>query len=48
MGKRFAEEPITYALRRAEGGAPVADVCSQLGVSEASLYLWKEKYGNLG
>ena len=47
-GKRFTEEQITYALRRAEGGTPVAHVCRQLGVSEASFYLWKKKYGKLG
>ena len=47
-GKRFTEEQITYALRQAEGGTPVVDVCRQLGVSEASFYLWKKKYGNLG
>jgi len=33
---RFTEEQIMYALRQAEGGTPVADVCRQLGVSEAS------------
>jgi putative transposase len=42
-GKRFTEEQITYALRQAEGGTPVVDVCRQLGVSEASFYLWKKK-----
>jgi putative transposase len=47
-GKRFTEERITYAPRQAEGGTPVADVCRQLGVSEASFYLWKKKYGRLG
>jgi putative transposase len=47
-GKRFTEEQITYALRQAEGGTPVVDVCRQLGVSEASFYLWKKKYGKLG
>jgi putative transposase len=31
-GKRFTEEQITYALRQAEGGTPVVDVCRQLGV----------------
>lgn len=35
-------------MRQAEGGTPVADVCRQLGVSEASFYLWKKKYGKLG
>jgi putative transposase len=45
---RFSEEKITYALRQAESGTPVADVCRQLGVSEASFYVWKKKYGKLG
>ena len=47
-GKRYSDEQITYALRQAEGGTPVAEVCGQLGVSEASFYLWKKKYGKLG
>jgi putative transposase len=47
-GKRYTEEQITYALRQAESGTQVADVCRQLGVSEASFYLWKKKYGKLG
>ena len=47
-GKRYSDEQITYALRQAEGGTAVADVCRQLGVSEASFYLWKKKYGKLG
>ena len=38
-GKRFTEEQITYAPRQAESGTPVADVCRQLGVSEASFFL---------
>jgi putative transposase len=42
-GKRFTEEQITYALHQAEGGMPVVDVCRQLGVSEASVYLWKKE-----
>ena len=47
-GKRFTDEQITYALRQAESGTPVADVCRQLGVSEASFYLWRKKYAKLG
>ena len=46
--KRFTDEQIAYALRQAEGGTPVADVCRQIGVSEASFYLWKKKYAKLG
>ena len=45
---RFTEEQIAYALRRAEAGTPVSDVCRQLGVSETSVYVWKKKYGHLG
>ena len=47
-GSRFMDDQITYALRQAEGGTPVVDVCRQLGVSEASFCLWKKKYGKLG
>ena len=45
---RLTEEQIAYALRQAESGTPVADVCRQLGVSEASFYVWKKKYARLG
>ena len=45
---RFTEEQITFALRQADSGTPVADVCRQLGVSEATFYIWKRKYGKLG
>lgn len=45
---RFTEEQVVYALRQAEGGTPVADVCRQLGVAEATFYAWKKKYAHLG
>ena len=35
---KFSEEPVAYALRQAESGTPVGDVCRQLGVSEATFY----------
>ena len=46
--KRFTEGQIVYALKQAEGGTPVTEVCLKLGVSEASFYLWKKKYGGMG
>ena len=45
---RFSEEQVAYALRQAESGTPVGDVCRQLGVSEATFYAWKRKYAHLG
>jgi len=39
---------VAYALRQAESGTPVGDVCRQLGVSEATFYIWKKRYGHLG
>lgn len=45
---KFSEEQIAYALRQAESGTPAGDVCRQLGVSEATFYTWKKKYGHLG
>ena len=45
---KFSEEQITYALRQADGGTQVGDVCRQLGVSEATFYVWKKKYGKFG
>jgi putative transposase len=40
---RFSEEQTTYALRQVEAGTPPADVCRQLGCSEASFYIWKKR-----
>ena len=40
---RFTEEQIIYALRLADSGTAVVDVCRQLGVSEATFYSWKKK-----
>lgn len=45
---RFSEEQVTYALRLAESGTPVAEVCRQMGISEATFYIWKKKYASLG
>ncbi len=45
---KFTEEQIVYAIRQAEAGTPVGDLCRQLGVSEATFYAWKKKYAHLG
>ena len=44
----FSEEQIVYAIREAEAGTPVGDLCRQLGVSNATFYAWRKKYAHLG
>jgi putative transposase len=48
MKKRFTEEQIAFALRQAETGTSAAEVCRKMGISEATFYNWKKKYGGLG
>jgi putative transposase len=45
---RYTEEQILFALKQAETGQVVTDVCGQMGISEATFYVWKKKYANLG
>lgn len=44
----FTDEQITFALRQAETGTRVAEVCRKMGISEATFYNWKKKYDGLG
>lgn len=45
---KFTDEQITFALRQAETGTKVAEVCRKMGISDATFYIWKKKYGGLG
>jgi putative transposase len=45
---RFSEEQIAMALRQAEAGTPVAEICRKLEVTETTFYRWRKKYGGLG
>src|SRR3974377_2021711 len=45
--KRFTEEQIIAVLREQEAGAKTGDLARKYGVSEATLYNWKAKYGGL-
>jgi putative transposase len=45
--KRFTEEQIIAVLREHEAGAKTGDLARKHGISEATLYNWKAKYGGL-
>ena len=44
---RFTESQIVSILKQADAGVPVKDVCRQAGISVASYYQWKSKYGGM-
>jgi putative transposase len=45
---RFTEAQIVAALRQAEGGVSVAELCRKLEVTETTFYRWKRQYGGMG
>lgn len=44
---RFTEEQIVFALKQAELGPSVPDVCRKQGISDATFYTWRKKYGGM-
>ena len=44
---RYTEAQIIAILRQAEGGVPVAELCREHGMSDASFYKWRAKYGGM-
>lgn len=45
--KRFSEEQIIGVLKEHEAGAKTADLCRKYGLSEATFYNWKNKFGGM-
>ncbi|KQU20749.1 Hin recombinase [Methylobacterium sp. Leaf94] len=46
--KRFANKQIAFALRQAENGVTVDEVCRRMGVSEPTFYHWKKLFVGMG
>jgi putative transposase len=44
---RFTEEQIIGILKEHEAGVPVSDLCRKHGVSDASIYKWKARFGGM-
>ena len=44
---KFSESRIVQTLKQVEGGRQVKDVCRELGISDATYYVWKSKYGGM-
>jgi putative transposase len=44
---KFTEAQIAFVLKQAEEGTPVGEVCRKAGISEATFYNWRKKYGGL-
>lgn len=47
MKKRYTEQQIAYALKQAETGVSVQEVCRKLGIAEGTFYNWKKRYAGL-
>lgn len=45
---KFTQEQIAYALRQAEQGTAVAELCRKMGVSEQIFYTWRKKFAGMG
>jgi putative transposase len=45
---KFTEQQVAFALKQAETGTRVDEVCRKMSISEATFYNWKKKFGGLG
>ncbi len=45
---RYSAEQVAFALRQAESGTPVPDVCRKIGIAEQTFYRWKRRFAGMG
>ena len=47
MTKRFTESQIVAAIKKQESGIAVKEICREIGISDATFYNWKARYGGM-
>ncbi|AII58457.1 transposase IS3 [Dehalococcoides mccartyi CG1] len=45
---RYSAEQVAFAMRQAETGTPVLEICRKMGIVEQTFYRWKKKYTGMG
>jgi len=45
---RYSAEQVAFAMRQADSGTPVPEVCRKMGIAEQTFYRWKRKYAGMG
>lgn len=47
MKRRFTDEQIVIILKEGEAGVPVTEICRKHGISDATFYTWRKKFGGM-
>ena len=45
---RYTAEQVTFAMKQAESGTPVSEICRKMGIAEQTFYRWKKKFSGRG
>ena len=45
---RYTAEQVAFAMRQAESGTPVSEICRKMGIAEQTFYRWKRKFAGMG
>ena len=45
---RYSAEQVAFAMRQAETGTPVLEICRKMGIAEQTFYRWKKRYTGMG
>ena len=45
---RYSPEQVAFAMRQAESGTPVPEICRKMGIAEQTFYRWRKRYAGMG